>query len=781
MGNDGSRSPATWQTSSELEQALVKTFNLKAARVLVRDHLSYAEMVSGLGALAARFFDGVIDDQSVIGVSWGSAIGAMIRELPPRNLPNVEVVQLIGATGAERSPTDGPMLAQMLTERLGSRCWYLHAPLVVESEAGRDALLKERGIRETLARAEQATVALVGIGSTDPELYSLLRTGYVDRAELERIRAAGAIGDVCAQHYDKNGKWLNIDINRRVIGVNLHTLSRIDTVIGIAGGERKAETIHAALKGQYVNVLITDEQAAEAVLALHKGIHPAKAVARESAGPTLVSLKGIWKVFDGTPVLWGIDLDLQTGEIHALLGGNGSGKSTTMKILSGVYTPDAGTIELNGHPTTVDNPASAHEQGIYMVPQEPHIFPDLSVEENLLMGTNLDPHEARQRIQILAREIGFDSPLSTPAGALSIANQQLLEIIRGLIRNANILILDEPTSALTFREVENLFERMRTLAARGIGMFFISHRLNEVLEISDRISVLRDGVFVLNAPTSTVTSRDLVRAMLPESARAEVAAGPQRVERKPHKPGEPVLEVHRLSGEAFHDVSLQVRAGEVVGLAGLVGAGRSELAEAIVGIDQHVHGEVRINGTPVDKRSPRRCQSLGLVYVPEDRHRNGIFLDLPNVETTTASILPRLGRFLISSKKEEAVGRKYVDQLAIKVSSLWQPAKTLSGGNQQKVVLSKALASEPRVIILDEPTRGVDARARQDVYHLIHELTAQGVGVLLISSELEEVIELSDRVLVMYQGTVVEELAHSECELERVMAASFGLEGEPQS
>ncbi len=500
----------------------------------------------------------------------------------------------------------------------------------------------------------------------------------------------------------------------------------------------------------------------------------------DSARP-LIALRNIWKVFDGVPVLWGIDLDLKPGEIHALLGGNGSGKSTTMKILAGVYTPEEGTIELDGRRVTIDSPSLAHELGIYMVPQEPHIFPHLTIEENLLLGTEMERQEARARIQRLAEEMGFDSPLSALAGSLNIANQQLLEILRGLLRNAKVLILDEPTSALTFREVEHLFDRMRRLAARGMGIFFISHRLNEVLAISHRISVLRDGVFVLSAPTESLTSRDLVRAMLPESS-----SGLRLQENGRDRPGgvaadRPCLEVRRLSGELFQDVSLRVKPGEVVGLAGLVGAGRTELARAIVGIDPSVQGQVFIQGALVEEPSPRRCQELGLVYVPEDRHAHGIFLDLPNLYTISASILPRLGRYLISFQQEQAIANRYVERLAIKISSLFQPARTLSGGNQQKVVLAKALASEPRIIILDEPTRGVDAQARQDVYQLIHSLTGQGVGVLLISSELEEVMELSDRILVMYQGRIMAEFACSECTVEQVMAASFGLQGDLQT
>jgi AI-2 transport system ATP-binding protein len=505
--------------------------------------------------------------------------------------------------------------------------------------------------------------------------------------------------------------------------------------------------------------------------------HPPGYHSQQHSAQPLVELKSIWKVFTGVPVLKGIDLNLMPGEIHALLGGNGSGKSTTMKILSGVYTPERGQISLNGESKIFHRPRDAHKSGIYMVPQEPHMFPHLSVEENLLLGLDIEPDEARTKIMRLAQEIGFESSLSELAGALSIANQQLLEIIRGLLRKAQVLILDEPTSALTFREVENLFKRMQTLSQRGIGIFFISHRLNEVLTISHRISVLREGHIVLVAPTSEVNSEMLVQAMLPEDADVQEVEKRVRSSQN-HLAGEVVLEAKHLSSDAFHDVSFSVRAGEVVGLAGLVGAGRTEVAEAVVGLDPNARGEVIIKGQRMKKHGARKSQALGLVYVPEDRHAHSIFLDLPSLYTMTATILGQLGRYLLSSKQDEAVGDRYRQQLSIKMNSLYQIAKTLSGGNQQKVVLSKALASKPDIIILDEPTRGVDASARLDVYQLIENLAKEGVGILLISSELEEIVDLSDRILVMYQGRIINETVRADVSLQQVMSAAFGLQGE---
>ena len=491
-------------------------------------------------------------------------------------------------------------------------------------------------------------------------------------------------------------------------------------------------------------------------------------------GDVVAELRDIWMVFAGVPVLKGIDFDLRAGEIHALLGGNGSGKSTTVKILCGAYRPTAGTIRLNGEPVSLDSPSDAHRHGVYMVPQEPHIFPHLTVEENLLLGDGIEPMGALEKARRLAQESGFEADFASPGGFLSIANQQLVEILRGLMRDARLLIFDEPTSALTVREVESLFQHMQRLKERGIAILFISHRLNEVLEISDRASVLRDGAFVLREPTEKLTPGRLVEAMLPGATGDTTPHGTTLPKAAVSRTGTPVLEVRNLNGDMFHDVSLKVWPGEVVGLAGLVGAGRTELAEAILGIDSNIRGEVRIAGEPVNDRTPRACQERGLSYVPEDRHAHGIFLQLAHPATTSASVLRKLGRFFVWPGKERALSDRFVQQLDIRTSSRSQFSGTLSGGNQQKIVLSKTLATDPKVIILDEPTRGIDARARQDVYRIIRGLTGRGVAVLLISSELGEIVDLSDRVLVMYRGRV-EELAGQQISFDVVSAASFGL------
>ncbi|MDO9526098.1 MAG: sugar ABC transporter ATP-binding protein [Gemmobacter sp.] len=479
----------------------------------------------------------------------------------------------------------------------------------------------------------------------------------------------------------------------------------------------------------------------------------------------LASLRGVWKVFDGVPVLRGIDFALQAGEVHALLGGNGSGKSTIVKILSGAYQPTEGTVEVGGQPTVLARPSEAHRNGIYMVPQEPHIFPSLSVLENLTLGLEGGTAQADEARRI-AREIGFGGDFAAPGGALSIANQQLVEIIRGLLRRARVLILDEPTSSLTRREVDALAAEMRALTARGIGILFISHRLDEVLELADKVSVLRDGNFVLNRPTKGLTAEALVEAMLP----ADFVPRPKVPSEPPQ--GEPVLEVEGLAGLAFRDVSFRVLPGEVVGIAGVVGSGRTELAEAIFGIDAQVTGKVEICGRPAPARSPQVCQAMGLAYVPEDRHAHGIFLTLPSSRTIAAGLLALGRRSVLAARAEEDLTRRFIDRLRIKLNAPGQVARTLSGGNQQKVVLAKTLAPEPRVVILDEPTRGIDARARQDVYRTIRELTALGVGVVVISSEMGEVAEISDRVMVMRRGRLAP-LGAGRQGVEAISAATF--------
>ncbi len=489
----------------------------------------------------------------------------------------------------------------------------------------------------------------------------------------------------------------------------------------------------------------------------------------------LLELTGIWKAFNGVDVLKGVDLTLNRGEIHSLLGGNGSGKSTLMKILSGVYRKNAGTIRIEGAEVTFQKPSQAHEGGVYLVPQEPKIFPNLSIEENIIIGTSHTLGSMTEEIKRMGDQLGFTENLSRSAGVLSIAGQQLLEILRGLLRNVKVLILDEPTSTLTFKEVESLFVQLKVLKKQGIGIFFISHRINEILEISDRVSVLRDGNFVLHKTVDQLNEATLINAMLPEDR------APERIRKtaakKSLKDRPSVLTIKDLSGEAFRKISFSIFPGEVVGLAGVVGAGRTELAEGIIGIDKNVSGTVIVNGKEFTARSPRTGKEKGIVYVPEDRAAHGIFLDLQNIFTTTSSILSEMGKLFIRNKKEQQLGEYFIKKLGIKSNGPDQISRTLSGGNQQKVVISRAMACNPNIIILDEPTRGVDAEAREDVYDIIKTLIDSDVGILLISSDLEEIIRLSDRILIMYRGKIIEELSKEDSTIERVTSGAFGVAG----
>ena len=484
----------------------------------------------------------------------------------------------------------------------------------------------------------------------------------------------------------------------------------------------------------------------------------------------LLELNNIWKVFDGVPVLKGLNISLAKGEVHAILGGNGSGKSTLMKIISGTYQSSNGTIKYLGKEVNFTRPYQAHREGIYLVPQEPKIFPYLSILENITIGLSKVNGETIEKVKSIAEKIGFKVSLRDDAGKLTIANQQLVEIIRGLIRNAKVLILDEPTSTLTVKEVKSLFDIVRPLLKNDIGVFFISHRINEIFYFSDRISILRDGNIVLSGNTSDFEPIDLIKAMIGNSD-YNVS---QNCNTK-YDIGKVILSVHNLSSEVFKDISFDVRESETLGIAGIVGAGRTELASAIVGLEPYHSGEVIMDGKkliPCDAKSAREAK---ISYIPEDRHKYGIFLDIPFYETISSEILKKISKVFLNKKQEKEISKKYVDELKIKVLNDEQYSRMLSGGNQQKVVISKILTTEPKVVILDEPTRGVDAKAREDVFQIVRNLKKKGVAVILISSDLEEVINNSDRIIVIHSGEINLELDKKDFSMEIITQVSFGV------
>ncbi|MBO0962275.1 sugar ABC transporter ATP-binding protein [Neobacillus sp. MM2021_6] len=493
----------------------------------------------------------------------------------------------------------------------------------------------------------------------------------------------------------------------------------------------------------------------------------------------LVTVENIRKSFNRNTVLKGISLELNESEVITIIGGNGAGKSTLMKILTGIYKADEGFIEIYGEKVEHLNPFAAHERGIYLVPQEPLLFPNMTVEQNLTIGFRKHKNAVREESMRLIKELGWNIDLKRLAATLSIAEQQQLEIIKGLVRKAKVLILDEPTSTLTFSETESLFKVIKQLRNSGVGIFYITHRLDEVFQISTHAVILRDGKVTLKGRIDEFTKEMLIQGLLPEGN--ENLYEDQFERRKTNHEGEePILKVVDIVGEGFRNISFDVYKGEVVGLAGLVGAGRTEIAEAIYGINPIQSGKVYLDGKDITRMSINETVDSGLAYIPEDRFLNGIFSISSVRNNITSQIMKKHGIFT-KKKVEEQVASRYIDRLRIKVSSQEDDMKSLSGGNQQKVVIARALSMNPKLIIMDEPTRGIDAAARGDIYSIISELKNQGFSILLISSDLEEIGRISDRIYAVYQGTCTVCLSLDEINAVNVMKAAFGtFEGSDQ-
>ena len=487
----------------------------------------------------------------------------------------------------------------------------------------------------------------------------------------------------------------------------------------------------------------------------------------------LLSVRNVYKSFGLNAVLKGISLDLAPGEVLALIGGNGAGKSTLMKIIMGIYSHDSGEIFVDGQEMTVGKPAEALAHGVYMVPQEPLLFPNMTVEENILIGFNRPRAELHRELVERMDYLGWHIALERKASSLSIAEQQLVEILRGLLRHAKVLILDEPTSALTFKEVESLFKCVEDLKSQGIGIIYITHRLNEVFEIATTVAIMRDGVITLDGPVSNFTRDDLVCGLLPTDSCQRKTQTVSKVDYS--KP--PVFELRNFSGYGFTDISLKVYPGEILGLAGVVGAGRTEMAMTIFGRDKVLGGNVILDGKDITGLKTTDVIKAGLNYVPEDRHADGLFKISDVASNTTSALLgtTQMGRFFLNRKEEKKVTQQYVDDFRIKVTGQDQLTGSLSGGNQQKIVIGRSLSTAPKLVILDEPTRGIDAAARGDVYSIIHQLRDQGVSILLISSDMEEIVELSDRAMTIYQGRVNCEFAKEDVNQDNLTSAAFGL------
>jgi ABC-type sugar transport system ATPase subunit len=492
--------------------------------------------------------------------------------------------------------------------------------------------------------------------------------------------------------------------------------------------------------------------------------------------PAAVALTGITKRFPGVAALENVTLEIARGSCHALCGENGAGKSTLGKIVAGIYQADAGTMAIDGTPVRFTSPTDALAAGVAMVHQELSFCENLSVAENLSLGSV--PHrggfvsfrEMRQRARAVLAPIAPSIDVDRTVGELTIAQQQLLQIAAAIGRGARIIIFDEPTSSLSQHEAERLYQLIAELRQHQVTCIYVSHRLDEIFLMCDQVTVLRDGRLVATQPVTAVDRGALVEMMI---GRRLEEYFPSHVRREA---GAELLRVEHLSSAAgFADVSFSVRAGEVVGCAGLVGAGRSEVARAIFGLDPRATGDVRVSGTRVSSRSPETAIARGIGLVPEDRKRQGLVLSMSVLENATLSILPRLARagFITTTTERQAVV-PFFDRLGVRASRLEAPAAALSGGNQQKVVLTKWLAANCPVLIFDEPTRGVDVGAKAEIHALIDELATAGSAILLISSELPEVLHLSTRILVFRSGRLVGELPRAAANQDAVVRMMVG-------
>lgn len=495
-----------------------------------------------------------------------------------------------------------------------------------------------------------------------------------------------------------------------------------------------------------------------------------------TADPLLV-LDCAAKSFGAVKALIDGSITLYPGQAHALLGENGAGKSTLVKILAGVHQPDSGSLVVGGAPLTLAGPADAKAAGIAIIYQEPTLFPDLSVAENIFMGRQplgrahgIDRRAMNADARAIFARLGVVLDPGRPARGLSVADQQIVEIAKALSLDAKVLVMDEPTAALTNVEVQRLFEVMGSLRSHGAAVLFISHRLEEVFASCQRVTIMRDGRFVRSASIEDLTVDDIIRSMVGRDLGSLFT-------KTATAPGDVVLEVENLSREgAFHDISFTVRRGEIVALAGLVGAGRSEVARAVFGIDHSTAGTVRIRGKILPPGSPQAAMHAGVALVPEDRRQQGLIMDLGIDQNIALASLSRLRwHGLIRRADEQTLARTWAQRLQLKFGRIKNPVSTLSGGNQQKVVLGKWLARNPALLIIDEPTRGIDIGTKAEVHRIIDGLVADGTAVLMISSELPEVLGVADRVLVLHEGRMTAELSRAEATEDAVMRAASGI------
>jgi ribose transport system ATP-binding protein len=489
-------------------------------------------------------------------------------------------------------------------------------------------------------------------------------------------------------------------------------------------------------------------------------------------------MSGISKSFPGVRALDGVSFEVAAGEVHALVGENGAGKSTLMKVLAGAYRADAGSIEVDGKPVSIDGPKAAERLGIGMIYQEFNLVPDLGVIENVVLGIEptrgifLDRKAAVARATTALAELGITLPLDRKARRLSVAQQQLTEIAKALVRNARLIVMDEPTAALTDRETDALFALIAKLKAEGVAFVYISHRLEELPRIADRITVIRDGRAIETRAAAAMPQGDLIRLMVGRALEAHFPELPPVASEAPVR-----LAVRDLRAASnVNGVSFDVRAGEIVGLAGLVGAGRTEIVRAIAGADVSTAGSVAIDGRPVATRNPHAAIAAGIAFITEDRKAQGLVLGMTVRQNTTLAHLEAYshGPF-VDRAAEVAVTDHEIAELSIRTPSSEQTVRNLSGGNQQKVVLAKWLIGDARVFLFDEPTRGVDVGAKAEIYALMLQLLARGAGIVMVSSELPEVLGMSHRILVVRDGRIAAEFARADATPDKVIAAATGV------
>jgi ABC-type sugar transport system ATPase subunit len=496
-----------------------------------------------------------------------------------------------------------------------------------------------------------------------------------------------------------------------------------------------------------------------------------------SPGDVLLEMKGIGKTFPGVRALEGVQLTVKQGQVHALLGENGAGKSTLIKILSGAYPKDEGQILFEGRPVEIRGPHDAQALGISTIYQEFYLARDLTVAENVFLGHlptkrgRVDWSTVKARTRGILDALGVALSVDAPISSLSVAEQQLVEIAKALNRKTRILVMDEPSALLGEKDLENLFRVVRSLQAQGIGIIYISHRLREIFELADEVTILKDGRYVSTQHVADVTMDDLVKLMIGRDLKDVY---PKRTVEL----GDVLLEVSGLSqSKLLRDISFQLHAGEIVGFAGIVGSGRTELARAIFGADPS-SGEMRIAGKPYKPHSPAAAIRNGVALVTEDRKTQGLFLQLSVRINTTISGLRRLTRLgVINFGKELALVKRMIQELRIKTPTPSFLVVNMSGGNQQKVVLARWLSVGTRIFLMDEPTRGIDVGSKSEIYQIMDGLTRQGVGIIMISSELPEVLGMSDRIMVMRQGRIVKELSRAEASEETVMQYAVGSGG----